>query len=408
MPSKLHLVSVSLAMLLLVVACGTTRATPAEQTAVGTPIVLSPGTPLSSLAHTPPVVATAVGAAAGTPLPASSSAPIRVVTSEPSARPTATVLTTAMVLPNGTGGIGFDDLRYDAALGQLLVPAGRTGNLDLVDPSTQAVTPIAGLSAQPRFDGGHDDGPTSADAGHGLIFVTDRTTRRLRVVDPATHAIVASATLESSPDYVRYVAPTSELWVTEPNREQIEVFGLSNDKPPTPIHLATIAVKGGPESLIVDPQRQRAYTHLWDGATVAIDLKNRTLVAQWRNGCGGSRGIALDSAHGWLFAGCAEGKAVVLDVDHDGRQLASIAVGEGVDVIDYNPTLAHLYLPGASSATMAIVGVSATGTLSLLGTAATTAGAHCVAADDQGHAWVCDPDQGQLLRITDPFPAAGT
>ena len=38
-------------------------------------------------------------------------------------------------------------------------------------------------------------------------------------------------------------------------------------------------------------------------------------------------------------------------------------------MIDYNPTLAHLYLPGATSATMAIVGVSATGALSLLGTA---------------------------------------
>jgi hypothetical protein len=109
-----------------------------------------------------------------------------------------------------------------------------------------------------------------------------------------------------------------------------------------------------------------------------------------------------------LFAGCAEGKAVVLDVDHDGRQLASLAVGADVDVIDYNSTLAHLYLPGASSATLAIIGVSATGTLSLLGTAATIAGAHCVAADDHGHAWVCDPDHGQLLQVTDPFPAAGS
>jgi len=314
----------------------------------------------------------------------------------------------AVALPDGSGGVGFDDLRYDATLGQLLVPAGRTGNVDLVDPSTQVVTPITGFSAQPRFNGGHDDGPTSADAGHGLIFVADRTTRRLNVIDPATRAIVASAMLASSPDYVRYVAPTGELWVTEPDQEQIEVFTLSDAQKPVPARAGVIVVKGGPESLVIDPQRQRAYTHLWDGATVAIDLKNRTLVAQWPNGCGGSRGIALDSAHGWLFAGCAEGKAVVLDVDHDGRQLASLAVGAGVDVIDYNPTLAHLYLPGSTSASMAIVGVSATGALSLLGTATTAAGAHCVAADNQHHAWVCDPNHGQLLRITDPFPAAGT
>lgn len=322
--------------------------------------------------------------------------------------PTSTSSIMAVALPDGAGGIGFDDLRYDARLGQVLAPGGRTGNLDLIDSQTQTVTSIGGFSAQASFGGGHDDGPTSADAGHGLIFVTDRTTQRLYVVDPAARMIVASTGLASTPDYVRYVAPKGELWVTEPDREQIEVFGLPNDQPPTPVLQAVIAVKGGPESLIIDPQRQRAYTHRWAGATVAIDLKNRTLIAQWSNGCDGSRGIALDIAHGWLFAGCAEGKAVVLDVMHDGRQIASLMVGAGVDVIDYNPTLAHLYLPGATSATMAIVGVSASGTLSLLGTAATAADAHCVVADDRGHAWVCDPDHGQLLRITDSFPAAGT
>jgi hypothetical protein len=141
---------------------------------------------------------------------------------------------------------------------------------------------------------------------------------------------------------------------------------------------------------------------------VAIGLHNRTLIARWPNGCDGSRGIALDERRGWLFAGCAEGKAVVLDVDHNGRQLAGLAVGAGVDVIDYSPTLEHLYLSGARSATMAIVGVSATGALSLLGTVATAPDAHCVVADTQRHAWVCDPNRGQLLQVTDPFPATGT
>ena len=36
----------------------------------------------------------------------------------------------AVDLPDGRGGVGFDDLRYDATLGQVLIPAGRTGNVD--------------------------------------------------------------------------------------------------------------------------------------------------------------------------------------------------------------------------------------------------------------------------------------
>ncbi len=398
--------SLLLCVIMALSLAGCSQATSAPTRSASTMAPLGP--PATPLAPATVLPRTAVPTSGGAVATALSVLPTTAVAPTPAPQSATTPSVMAVALPDGSGGVGFDDLRYDATLGQLLVPAGRTGNVDLVDPSTQVVTPITGFSAQPRFNGGHDDGPTSADAGHGLIFVADRTTRRLNVIDPATRAIVASAMLASSPDYVRYVAPTGELWVTEPDQEQIEVFTLSDAQKPVPARAGVIVVKGGPESLVIDPQRQRAYTHLWDGATVAIDLKNRTLVAQWPNGCGGSRGIALDSAHGWLFAGCAEGKAVVLDVDHDGRQLASLAVGAGVDVIDYNPTLAHLYLPGSTSASMAIVGVSATGALSLLGTATTAAGAHCVAADNQHHAWVCDPNHGQLLRITDPFPAAGT
>src|SRR5262249_20928756 len=162
---------------------------------------------------------------------------------------------------------------------------------------------------------------------------------------------------------VRYVKATNELWITEPDSEQIEIFTLSPNK--TPVHAAFITVKGGPESLVIDGTRGRAYTHLWSGATVAIDLKSRTVVAEWPNGCRDSRGIALDEKQGFLFAGCAEGKAVVLDVKADGRQLSSVNFGSGVDVISYNPTLKHLYVPGASSATMGILAVSTDGKLSL-------------------------------------------
>ena len=42
-------------------------------------------------------------------------------------------------LPGGKPGIGFDDLQYSARLGRVLVPAGRSGTLDLIDPATGKV-----------------------------------------------------------------------------------------------------------------------------------------------------------------------------------------------------------------------------------------------------------------------------
>jgi hypothetical protein len=51
------------------------------------------------------------------------------------------------------------------------------------------------------------------------------------------------------------------------------------------------------------------------------------------------------------------------------------------------------------------VGVSASGALKPLGTVPTASDAHCVAADDEGHVFVCDPKSGGLIAIRDDYPA---
>jgi len=129
-------------------------------------------------------------------------------------------------------------------------------------------------------------------------------------------------------------------------------------------------------------------------------------VPRWANGCAGSRGIALDAERGFLFAGCAEGKAVVLDVNRKGAILSTLSAGAGVDIIAYSPRLKHLYLPGGTSETMAILEVSKAGKLSLLATVKTARGAHCAAADDLHQVWICDPDRGRLLLVGDAYPAS--
>ena len=165
-----------------------------------------------------------------------------------------------------------------------------------------------------------------------------------------------------------------------------------------------IRVEGGPESLVIDERGKRAFTHLWDGFTLAIDVGKRSILAKWPNGCRGSRGIAFDESDGIVLAACAEGRLVALDANHDGRKIGSVATGNGVDVIAYNATLHHAYVPASESADMTVVSVSATGELGSVQVVPTAKGAHCVAADDRAHAWVCDPVHGQLLLVTDSQP----
>lgn len=316
-----------------------------------------------------------------------------------SAAPSAAAAVVAVAMPDGKPGIGFDDLRWSAASKRVLVPGGRSGKLDLIDPATRAVTAIGGFSAGASFGGGHDDGITSVDEGHGVLLVTDRTSGELDVVDPTSATIVARAKLGGGPDYVRWVGATEEIWITEPDKEQIEIFQLGAGGA-SPKRVAVIAVPGGPESLVVDDAAKRAYTHLWHGQSVALDVTTRKPVWTVKNGCGGSRGIAVDAAHGWLIAACAEGKVALLSTA-DGHVLSELPVAGlgGVDVIGY--ARGHIAVAGTAGQ-VAIVGTK-DGRLVELGRVAVPGGDSCATSDDVGHAWVCAPASGSMVEVTDAW-----
>lgn len=302
-------------------------------------------------------------------------------------------------IANDGKGIGFDDLRYSHALHRVLVPSGRLGELVLVDPATRRTEPIVGLRVESAYGGGHGEGTTSVDEGDGSLFATDRSAQQVVIIDPVARRVVARAPLGASPDYVRFVAATHEVWVTEPDAERIEIFRIGANRSGL-TSVGTIAIKGGPESLVIDSPGGRAFTHLWSGTSLAIDLHTRKITARWPNRCDGSRGIAFDEHSQFLFAACAEGQAVVLDVAHGGRVVGTAAAGKGVDIIDWDPVRRHLYFPASRSATLTIFSVTATGATTPVATVPIVHGAHCVTTDGK-NAYVCDPDHGRILVIPD-------
>lgn len=307
-----------------------------------------------------------------------------------------------IAIPGGAHGIGFDDIGFAAPLDRVTIPAGATGNLVLLDPATRAATVIAGVSAAHAGDRRHDEGTTSAVAAEGYLFASNHDPAEVVTLDPRTRTVLARTPLAGGPDYVRYVARTHEIWVTEPDRHQIEVFRLALAPKPALTPETTIAIPGGPESLVIDDARDRAYANLWKSTTVEIDVAAHRVVAQWPNTCGGSRGLALDAQRDHLFVACTEGKVVTLAPGEDGRVLASAPAGAGIDIISYAAPRQHLYVPGARAATLTVFDVAPSGALRPLATYRTAAGAHCVTSDDAGHVFVCDPRGGDILAFDDP------
>jgi hypothetical protein len=311
-------------------------------------------------------------------------------------------------MPGGSGGIGFDDLRFSATLSTLLVPAGRTGSLDFVDPSSEAVSFVSGFSSQATYDGEDTFGVTTADEGNAIVYAADRTSKMLAVVDPKGKTILSQTTLAATPGYVRYVAPTNEVWVTEPAMQQIEIFALGTSPSTAPTHAATIGVGGGPESLeiAVPPgaldagKPAYAYTNT-ASATVQIDVATRAVTATWSNGCATSRGIAVDAANGWVMPACEEGMVVILSTQ--GATLGTATVGAGVDQIAYDPQTLRLYVPSPTAAAMSIISLGANGAPKVLGSVEVQNDTHCAVTNGGGSVYVCAPSEGALLFIQDPF-----
>ena len=225
----------------------------------------------------------------------------------------------AVPIPGGEGGIGFDDLVFSAHVQRFIVPGGRTGSVFLMDPETRRLEPLGALSKLPTWKGGHGQSATSADAGRDTLFVADRTARRLLAIPLGGKGTPAEAQLASGPDYVRWVEPTGEVWVTEPDAEAIEIFRFDPRGQPALVQAGRIAVADGPESLVIDPEHGRAFTNTWHDRTLAIGLRERSVAASWSNGCKDARGLDADRTRGLLFVGCAEGLATVIDTSGKGQ-----------------------------------------------------------------------------------------
>ncbi len=304
-----------------------------------------------------------------------------------------------VALPGGAGGVGFDDLRFSGNLASLLVPGGRTGNLDFIDPSLELVSSVGGFSSAATYTKDTSFGVTSADEGNDVVYATDRTTKTLSVIDGKTRKVVGSpVALADVPGYVRYVAATNEVWVTEPASKQIEVFSLGTSGP---THAQSIAVAGA-ESLEIDATRGMAFTND-TSSTLALDVSKHAVSGTWPNGCKTSRGLAVDRAGGFVLTACEEGLVVVL-AETSGAVLGKAAFGSGLDRLAYDSLRQRLYVPSPAASALGVVSIdSTTGAPALLGSVEATSDAHCAVTPGGGQVFVCVPSLGQLVYLYDPF-----
>ncbi len=161
-----------------------------------------------------------------------------------------------------------------------------------------------------------------------------------------------------------------------------------------------IPLDGLAEGYAVDNGLGLFYTNIEErGKTVVIDVRTRKIVAKWNVGSTDLQGLALDIGRKFLFVACAD-HVVNIDAAHDGKILDSIQTGAGLDNIDYSAEKKLLYAAASQAATLTIAEVGDDGKFHLKATIPTVKGARGVVAANRDTAYLIDPVEGRMLKLT--------
>jgi len=315
-------------------------------------------------------------------------------------------------LPGANGKVALDYFAYDPAAGKLWVPASNTGSVDVIDEKTDSVSQITGFpTGEIEYRGKKITvGPTSASIGNGVVYIGNRGNATICVVDAKTlsrgECVPVSPDGGVTPDGVLYLPVNRELWITTRPKvgsdpaaaKSLQIFDASD-----PQHLKwkmKLPLENLAEGYAVDNERGLFYTNLEDaGITLPIDVRAHNIVAKWKPGSSDLQGLALDGARNFLFVACGD-HVVSIDAGHDGRVIDSISTGPGLDNIDYSADAKLLYAAASQAATLTIAEVDDHGKFHLKATVPTVKGARSVVAGKGETAYLIDPAEGRILKLT--------
>ncbi len=131
-----------------------------------------------------------------------------------------------------------------------------------------------------------------------------------------------------------------------------------------------------------------------------LDVKTMKVLASWPLApCEGPTGIAYDRATNRIFSGCGKTSVVVNPVT--GKIVATIANGDGVDALGWDPVEKLIYIPAGRDSNVTVVHEDAPDKYTVVATVATMRGAKTISVDQLKHvAYLFQPEYG-------PAPAPG-
>jgi DNA-binding beta-propeller fold protein YncE len=159
----------------------------------------------------------------------------------------------------------------------------------------------------------------------------------------------------------------------------------------------------GPEGAASDGKGKLFVNNEGTSTMQVLDARTMKVLASWPLApCEGPTGIAYDRATNRIFSGCGR-TSVVVD-PATGKVVATIANGEGVDALGWDPAEKLIYIPAGRDSSVTVVHQDAPDKYTVVATVPTMRGAKTIAVDPVKHvAYLFQPEYGPA-----PAPAPGS
>jgi DNA-binding beta-propeller fold protein YncE len=226
-------------------------------------------------------------------------------------------------IPIGTTG-GWDYLSVDPAGQRLYVSHGT--EIVVIDTAKDQV--VGEITNTPGVHG------VALAPELGLGVTSNGRENKAGIVDLKTLQTLSKVDTAQGPDGMLYNPGQKEAYLFCGHAQSATVIDVKSAKV-----VATIPLDGRPEFCALDATDDRIYDNLEDKSEVAvIDAKSHMVVTNWPIAPGeeGS-GMAIDVKHHRLFIGCGGSKTMVMMDGTDGKILASVPIGDGVDANAFDP-----------------------------------------------------------------------
>jgi DNA-binding beta-propeller fold protein YncE len=324
--------------------------------------------------------------------------------SKPSTHALALLVGAALALPGASSAQSFKVAKYsiggDGGTDYLLAEPGtgrvfvsRSTHVMVIDGSTGKV--IGDIPDTPRTHGI----ALAPKSGHG--FITNAGDSSVTMFDIASLAVIKKINVPTGGlDGIMYDDYSDRIILTNHSRPAGTVVAIN---PTNGDVVATVQLEDdSPEGAASDGKGRIFVNNEGKNTIQVIDERTMTVLASWPLApCEGPTGIAYDRATDRIFAGCGK-TSVVLDAK-TGKVVATIANGDGVDALGWDPSQKLIYIPAGRDSNVTVVHQDSPDKYRVVATVPTMRGAKTISVDTQKHiAYLFQPEYGPPPAGTPP------